>query len=68
MGHTTPSTDLGTSIVTFIERMLLLKNLQSLPYEFETRSKLSTHVYLLLTVFHDHWVKIVDFLIKAYVL
>ena len=47
--------------------MLLLKNLQFLPNDYETRSKLSTHEFLILTEFHNHWVKIVDFLIKAYV-
>ena len=48
--------------------MLLLKNLQFLPNDNETRSKLSTQEYLILTEFHNHQVKIVDFLIKAYVL
>ena len=41
--------------------MLLLKNPQFLPNDYETRSKLSTHE------FHNYWVKIVAFLIKAYV-
>ena len=48
--------------------MLLLKNPQFLPNEYETRLKLSTHEYFILTVFHNHWAKIVDFLLKAYVL
>ena len=57
--------------------MLLSKNPQFLPNDDETRSKLSTHEYLsklsaheylILTEFHNHWVKIVDFLLKAYVL
>ena len=48
--------------------MLLLKNPQFLPNDYETRSKFSSHEYLILTEFHNHWVKIVDFLIKAYVL
>ena len=48
--------------------MLLLKNLQFLPNNYETRSKLTTHEYLILTEFQIHWVKIVDFLMKAYVL
>ena len=61
-------TDLGTPIETFIVHMILLKNPQFLPNDYETRSKLSTHEYLILTEFHNHWVKIVDFLIKAYVL
>ena len=48
--------------------MLLLKNLQFLPNDYETWSKLNTHEHLILTEFHDHWVKIVDFLIKALLL
>ena len=48
--------------------MLLIKNPQFLPNDYETWSKLSTREYLILTKFHNHWVKIVDFLIKAYVL
>ena len=58
-------TDLGTPIETFIVHMLLLKNPQFLPNDYETRSKLTTHEYLILTEFHNLWVKIVDFLIKA---
>ena len=42
--------------------MLLLKNLQFLTNDYET------HEYLILTEFHNHWLKTVDFLIKAYVL
>ena len=57
-----------TTIETFIVRMLLLKNLQFSPNDYETWSKLSTHGYLILREFHNHWVKIEDFLIKAYVL
>ena len=53
------STDLDTPIETFIVHMILLKNSQFLPNDYETR-------YLILTDFHNHWVKIVDFLIKAY--
>ena len=48
--------------------MLLLKNPQFLPNDYETLSKLSTHEYLILTEFHNRWVKIVDILVKAYVL
>ena len=49
--------------------MLLLKKSQFLPNnDYETRSKLTTHEYLILTEFHNHWVKIVNFLIKAYLL
>ena len=48
--------------------MLLLKNPQFLPNDYETRSKLTTPEYLILTEFHNYWVKITDFLIKAYVL
>ena len=47
--------------------MLLLKNPQFLPNNYETRSKSSTYEYLILTEFHNHWVKNGDFLIKAYV-
>ena len=61
-------TDLGTPIETFVVHMLLLKNPQLLPNGYEIWSKLSTHEYLILTEFHYHWVKIVEFLIKAYVL
>ena len=48
--------------------MLLLKNLQFLPNDYETWSKLSTHGYLILTEFHNDLVKNVDFLIKAFML
>ena len=48
--------------------MLLLKNPQFLPNRDETLSKWGTHKYLILTKFRQNWVKIVDFLIKAYVL
>ena len=48
--------------------MLLLKNVPFLPNDYETWSKLCTHEYLILTEFRNDWVKIVDFLIKAYVL
>ena len=48
--------------------MFVLRNLQFLPNDYETKTKLRTHEYLILTEFHNHWVKIVDFLIKAYVL
>ena len=37
------NTDLGTPIETFIVHMLLLKNPQFLPNDYETQSKLSTH-------------------------
>ena len=37
-------------------------------YDYETRSKLGTHEYLILTEFRNHWVKMVDFLIKEYAL
>ena len=48
--------------------MLLLKNPQFLPNDYETQAKLSAHEYQILTEFHNHWVKILDFVIKAYVL
>ena len=46
--------------------MLLLKNLQFLLNHYETLSKYGTHEYLILTKFRNDWVRIVDFLIKAY--
>ena len=46
--------------------MLLLKNLQFLPNRNQTLSKYGTYEYLILTMFRNDWVKIVDFLIKAY--
>ena len=69
MDRTQASTDLGTLIQTFAVHVLLLKiQIQFLPNDYETLSKLSTHKCLILTEFHNHWVKIVDFVIKAYVL
>ena len=64
------STDLGTPIQTFIvvHIMLLLKNTQFLRNDYEKWSKLSTQEYLILTKYHNHCVKIVDFLLKAYFL
>ena len=47
--------------------MLLIKNPQFWPNHNETLSKKGTHGYLILTKFRYYWVKIVDFLIKAYV-
>ena len=52
--------------VDFDKNMLLLKNAQFLPDHYETLSKLGTHEYLIVSKFRDDWVKIVDFLIKAY--
>ena len=46
--------------------MLLLKNPQFLPNHNETLPQKSTHEYLILPKFHNDWVKIVDFSIKAY--
>ena len=48
--------------------MLLPKNAQFLPDDYETLSKLSTREYVILTEFQNHWVKNVDFLIIAYVI
>ena len=42
--------------------MLLLKNPQFLPNHCKTMLKQATHEYLIL----NDWIKIVDFLIKAY--
>ena len=52
--------------VDFDKNMLLLKNAQFLPDHYETLSKLGTHEYLIVSKFRNDWVKIVDFLIKAY--
>ena len=49
-----------------VKNMLLLKNLQFLPDHYETLTKEGTQENLILTKFHNDWVKIVDFLIKAY--
>ena len=46
--------------------MLLLKNLQFLPDHYETLTKGGTHDDLILTKLRNNWVKIVDFLVKAY--
>ena len=46
--------------------MLLIKNPQFSSNHYETRSKQSTYEYLILTEFRNDWVKIMDFLIKAY--
>ena len=48
------------------KNMVLLKNLQFSPNHYETLSKYGTHEYPILTKFRNDWVKIVDFLIKAY--
>ena len=64
--HAKYSTDLGSSIETFNVHMLLLKNLQFLPNDYETRSKSSSHECLILTKFYNHWVKIVDFFKKRH--
>ena len=46
--------------------MLLLKNPQFLTNRYETLSKYGTHKHFILTKFRNNWVKIVNFLIKAY--
>ena len=48
--------------------MLLIENPQFLPNHNETLSNYGTHEYLILTKFRNDWIKIVDFLIKAYVI
>ena len=50
------------------KNMLLLKSPQFLPNHNETLSKWGPHEYLIFTKFRNNWAKIVDFLIKAYVL
>ena len=49
-----------------VKNMLLLKNLQFLPYHYEILTKEGTHEGLILTKFRNDRVKIVDFLVKAY--
>ena len=61
-------TDLGTQIETITVHMFLSKNPQFLPNRKENFSEWSTHMYLILTKFRHDWLKIVDFLSKAYVL
>ena len=48
--------------------MLLFKNPQFLPNHYVFLSKSGTNEYLILTKIRNDWVKIVDFLIKAYFL
>ena len=48
------------------KNMLLLKNLQFLLNHYETLSQYGIHEYLIVTKFRNDWIKIVDFLIKAY--
>ena len=50
----------------FVKNMLLLKNPQFLPNHYEILWICGTHEYLIFTKFRNDWVKIVDFLIKAY--
>ena len=58
----------GQPILDFDSTYIFIKNLQFLPNDYETRPKLSTQECLILTEFHNQWVKIVDFLRKAFVL
>ena len=53
--------------VNWPRNRLLLKNLQFLPNHYETWPKLATHESLILTKFHSAWIKIVEFLIIAYI-
>ena len=46
--------------------MLLLENPQFLPNHYETLSQNRTHEFPIVAKFRNDWVKIVDFLIKAY--
>ena len=46
--------------------MLILKNLEFFPNHYETMSIYGTHEHVILTKFRNDWVKIVEFLIKAY--
>ena len=48
------------------KNMLLLKNPQFSPNHYETLSKQGTHEDLILSKFHNDWVKIVNLLLLAY--
>ena len=48
------------------KNMLLLKNPQFSPNHNETLTQICTDEYLIVSKFRNDWVKIVDFLIKAY--
>ena len=48
------------------ESILLFKNPQFSPNHYEILSKWGTHEDFILTKFRYDWIKIVDFLIKAY--
>ena len=50
----------------FVKNMVLLKNPQFYPNHYKILWKWRTHEYLIFTKFRNDWVKIVDFLIKAY--
>ena len=50
----------------FVKNMLLLKNPQFYPNHYETLSKWGPNEDFIFTKFRYDWVKIVDFLIKAY--
>ena len=50
------------------KKYAFIKNPQFLPKNYGTSSKLSIHEYVILTECHNYWVKIVDFLLKAYFL
>ena len=50
----------------FVKNMLLLKNPQFYPNHYETLSKGGPNEDFIFTKFRYDWVKIVDFLIKAY--
>ena len=56
----------GSEIGAMVGNMLLLKNPQFLPNNYETLSKLSTIELVFLTKSRNNWVKFVDFLLKAY--
>ena len=46
--------------------MLLLENPQFLPNDYEALSQKGTHEYPIAAKFRNDWIRIVDFLIKAY--
>ena len=46
--------------------MLLLENPQFLPNDYEALSQKGTHEYPIAAKFRNDWIRIVDFLVKAY--
>ena len=57
---------MGKQIWHWPRNMLLLKNPQFLHNQYEIKPKWPAHVQVILAKFRNDWVKIVDFLVKAY--